>query len=275
MKIGFCGTMSVGKTTLVKSLGELPEFKDYYVTTERSKYLKDLGIPLNTDSTLNGQTIFLAERVSELMRPKLITDRTVIDVISFAKCAKSINVLDKEAFEDYAKLFIGQYDYIFYVNPIGTVSPIFTKSGTLSVSATGSTTASKSQTSTVSVSKSGTACQTASGSSTVSKTGSLTPSGTASTSSSRSGTSSGVGSSSASVSKSGSGSVTLSASTSVSRSGSGCESASASATNIVQDRFYCDMDVRSVGSLAFTSRLTTPALAGWKANAGSNDERLT
>ena len=121
MKIGFCGTMSVGKTTLVKSLGELPEFKDYYVTTERSKYLKDLGIPLNTDSTLNGQTIFLAERVSELMRPKLITDRTIIDVISFAKCAKSINVLDKEAFEDYAKLFIGQYDYIFYVNPIGTV----------------------------------------------------------------------------------------------------------------------------------------------------------
>jgi GTPase SAR1 family protein len=120
MKIGFCGTMSVGKTTLVKSLGELPEFKDYYITTERSKYLMDLGIPLNTDSTLNGQTIFLSERVSELMRPKLITDRTIIDVIAFTKCAKSINVLDKEAFEEYAKLFIDQYDYIFYVNPIGT-----------------------------------------------------------------------------------------------------------------------------------------------------------
>ena len=62
----------------------------------------------------------LSERVSELMRPKLITDRTIIDVIAFTKCAKSINVLDKEAFEEYAKLFIDQYDYIFYVNPIGT-----------------------------------------------------------------------------------------------------------------------------------------------------------
>jgi len=113
--------MSVGKTTLVKSLGELSEFKDYYITTERSKYLMDLGIPLNTDSTLNGQTIFLSERVSELMRPKLITDRTIIDVIAFTKCAKSINVLDKEAFEEYAKLFIDQYDYIFYVNPTGTI----------------------------------------------------------------------------------------------------------------------------------------------------------
>ena len=27
MKIGFCGTMSVGKTTLVNALKELPEFK--------------------------------------------------------------------------------------------------------------------------------------------------------------------------------------------------------------------------------------------------------
>ena len=27
MKIGLCGTMSVGKTTLVKALKELPEFK--------------------------------------------------------------------------------------------------------------------------------------------------------------------------------------------------------------------------------------------------------
>jgi len=29
MKIGLCGTMSVGKTTLVNALKELPEFKDY------------------------------------------------------------------------------------------------------------------------------------------------------------------------------------------------------------------------------------------------------
>ena len=50
MKIGFCGTMSVGKTTLVNALAELPEFKDYKSTTERSKYLMELGIPLNKNS---------------------------------------------------------------------------------------------------------------------------------------------------------------------------------------------------------------------------------
>ena len=60
MRIGLAGTMSVGKTTLAKALGELDQFKDYNVQTERSKYLRDLGIPLNTDSTLPGQFVFLA-----------------------------------------------------------------------------------------------------------------------------------------------------------------------------------------------------------------------
>ena len=119
MKIGLVGTVSVGKTTLVNALKELPQFKDYHFATERSKYLRDLGIPLNTDSTLKGQTIFLAERVSELMRENLITDRTVIDVISFTNASKSIRNADKISFEEYARNFINDYDYIFYISPDG------------------------------------------------------------------------------------------------------------------------------------------------------------
>jgi deoxyadenosine/deoxycytidine kinase len=119
MKIGFCGTMSVGKTTLVNALKELPEFKDYNFRTERSKYLMEMGIPLNTDSTVKGQSIFLAERASELMQENIITDRTVIDVMSFAQCSKSMNYLDKDKFEQFAVCLIHEYDYIFYVSPEG------------------------------------------------------------------------------------------------------------------------------------------------------------
>ena len=118
MKIGFTGTVSVGKTTLVKSLQEMSEFKDYTFATERSKYLRDLGIPLNTDSTLKGQTVFLAERCSELIAENVITDR-IIDVISFTLNASSIDQPNKLAFEHYASRFIEEYDWIFYVSPAG------------------------------------------------------------------------------------------------------------------------------------------------------------
>jgi GTPase SAR1 family protein len=119
MKIGFCGTVSVGKTTLVNSLKELHEFKHYNFATERSKYLRDLGIPLNTDSTLKGQTIFLAERCSELLRTNIVTDRTIIDVMAFTFNAQSISAVDKHEFEQYASRFIEEYDWIFYVSPAG------------------------------------------------------------------------------------------------------------------------------------------------------------
>ena len=119
MKIGFCGTMSVGKTTLVKALKELPEFKDYTFRTERSKYLMEMGIPLNTDSTLKGQLVFAAERASELMQENIITDRTVVDVMAFCELSESMDSAHKHYLNSTLYYLIQEYDYLFYVSPEG------------------------------------------------------------------------------------------------------------------------------------------------------------
>jgi nicotinamide riboside kinase len=119
MRIGLAGTMSVGKTTLVKAMAELPQFKDYYIATERSKYLRDLGIPLNTDSSLPGQFVFLAERASELLRENVLTDRTIWDVCAFTLGAKSIDEFSKRDFAQSAMNLRNYYDLVIYVSPVG------------------------------------------------------------------------------------------------------------------------------------------------------------
>ena len=78
-----------------------------------------MGIPLNTDSTLKGQLVFAAERASELMQEKIITDGTIVDVMAFARCSNSMNYLEAQQFCDFASNMIHEYDYIFYVSPEG------------------------------------------------------------------------------------------------------------------------------------------------------------
>lgn len=118
MKIGFAGTVSVGKTTFVNYLKENTDLGFEFIV-ERSKYLMEMGIPLNTDSTVKGQSIFLAERASELMNDNIITDRTIIDVMAFAKCSKSMYPSESDDFCSFANNMLSEYDYIFYVSPEG------------------------------------------------------------------------------------------------------------------------------------------------------------
>jgi nicotinamide riboside kinase len=119
MKIGLCGTVSVGKTTLVNALKELPEFANYEIATERSKYLRDQGVALNDDSTIKGQLVFAAERSLELMKENIITDRTVYDVSAFTLSAKSIEWWIRETFTIILMQLRKDYDIIIYVSPEG------------------------------------------------------------------------------------------------------------------------------------------------------------
>jgi len=118
MKIGLCGTMSVGKTTLVNALKKESKFKNYIFRTERSKYLNSIGIPLNMDSTLKGQLVFAAERAAELMLPNIITDRTIIDVMAFCELSKSMDKAEKQHINGVLWHLIKEYDIIFHIDDL-------------------------------------------------------------------------------------------------------------------------------------------------------------
>ena len=118
MKIGLCGTMSVGKTTLVNALRELPQFEKYHFVTERSEHLRNLGIPLNTDSTLKGQLVFASERAAELMQENIITDRTIIDVMAFCELSKSMSKAEKDHINGVLWHLIKEYDIIFHIDDL-------------------------------------------------------------------------------------------------------------------------------------------------------------
>ena len=102
-----------------KCIKELPEFKDYHFRTERSKHLMNLGIPLNTDSTLKGQLVFASERAAELMQEKIITDRTVIDVMAFCDLSTSMVDYEKSYIDSLLTPLIQEYDHLFYISPEG------------------------------------------------------------------------------------------------------------------------------------------------------------
>ena len=53
------------------------------------------------------------------MQENIITDRTVIDVMAFARASKSMDHIEKYDFEQLVTLLIKEYDYIFYVSPEG------------------------------------------------------------------------------------------------------------------------------------------------------------
>lgn len=119
MKIGFSGTHSTGKTTLVKSLHEkMPEF---YLDINVSRWVHGLGFPLNQSTSDASQELNLIKRVAHLSSyNNLIADRTIVDNIAYSIAGWERGTVSDSSITYQMELYyknIEKYDVIFYIPP--------------------------------------------------------------------------------------------------------------------------------------------------------------
>lgn len=124
MKIAFCGTHSTGKTTLLNALKNAEEFKDFMFIEGITRMVNSAGLPINEATNDFAQiSIVNYHAAYDLIYDSYITDRSVIDVLSYTKRAWLDNDLSFESMTHILKValkIVSNYDIIFYLpNVIG------------------------------------------------------------------------------------------------------------------------------------------------------------
>jgi molybdopterin-guanine dinucleotide biosynthesis protein len=114
MKIGFTGTHSTGKTTIVEALRTERFFHSYFFDINVTRWVHSLGLPINEDTTDISQEVNMIKRVAHLATfDDIISDRTLIDVVSYSAAGKNISVNSQQYQLQLMLSNINRYDYIF------------------------------------------------------------------------------------------------------------------------------------------------------------------
>lgn len=124
MLIGFTGTHSTGKTTLLEALSKEEEFKNYELGLGWTRSIRDMGFKLNEDGDENTQKALFMTHLYNLHMgsDQLLMDRTLIDVLAYATDHFREGKIDKEIYHKWTGLVYNiiqndVYDKIYYIPP--------------------------------------------------------------------------------------------------------------------------------------------------------------
>jgi len=116
MKIGITGTHSTGKTTLVESLRTEKFFKDYFFDINVTRWVKEIGLPINEHTNDASQEVNLTKRIAHLNSfDNIVCDRTIIDNLAYSSLGKHITPRSLEYQNKLVVANIFKYDFIFYL----------------------------------------------------------------------------------------------------------------------------------------------------------------
>ncbi len=125
MKIGICGTHSVGKSTLLEAIKTKfyadEEIRDYKFITEITRKIKNMGVGINLDASDLSQTIITNQHIANLvMYDDFISDRCMVDGLAYTKFFYEKGKVSEEVFNYVQDAFhssIGLYDGIIVIRP--------------------------------------------------------------------------------------------------------------------------------------------------------------
>lgn len=133
MRIGVYGPHGSGKTTLVNSLREAPEFANIIFLPEVTRAIRAAGFQINESGTLDTQMLILATHIQNLYyNNRFITDRCIIDWYvyssvllrprTFVKDQYWDRVADQREYNEFMAFakhieahMVQQYDALIYV----------------------------------------------------------------------------------------------------------------------------------------------------------------
>ena len=120
MKIAFSGVQCTGKTTLMKCMEKLDEFKQFNFCFESIRSLLKSGFKINQDGDDNTQIAVMNAHIYNLTFENSVLDRCLLDGMCYTQYAYNHNKISEKTFTICEKLFkmgINEYDIIFYIKP--------------------------------------------------------------------------------------------------------------------------------------------------------------
>lgn len=118
-RIGFFGTQSVGKTTLLNALRSEPAFADATFFTGLTRRLEQQGYKIkeagDDDTQLQIARLHM-ERI--ILSDNFVTDRTILDCLAYTIYLYRRNKVKKETVEKiyaYTNFILPHYTHLFYV----------------------------------------------------------------------------------------------------------------------------------------------------------------
>lgn len=120
MRIAFSGVQCTGKTTLINTMKEMEEFKNFRIIKESVRSLMAKGYKINEDGNDDTQLAVMNAHIMNLIPDDTIIDRSSLDGLCYGEYSYNHGKVTEDTLKFCHKVWEltkDEYDIIFYLRP--------------------------------------------------------------------------------------------------------------------------------------------------------------